>query len=552
MIREELKNLIEKSIKKLQKEDVFSAFDIPEIIIEIPENNTYGDYSTNVAMVLAKVVKKSPMETAQSLESGIMNQELGIFEKIEVVKPGFINFFISEEYLQKHVAEILKQKDKFGQLKIGKSKKINVEFISANPTGPLTLGNGRGGFGGDVLANVLGKAGYKVTREYYINDAGEQVRKLSHSVLGDEEAVYKGNYILDLRKRLKEKTCPSGSAFVAEATLAKEEVMKLGKKAADLILKEMIMPTVKKMSIKFDRWFYESELYKSKEVEKNLDYLKKKKLAYEKDGALWFKSTEFGDDKDRVLIKADGEKTYLASDVAYLKNKFKRGFKKLIFIWGADHFGYIGRIKAAAEALGYGKDKIEIIIMQLVKLFENGREVRMSKRTGVYVTLDELIDEVGLDVARFFFLTRSPDSHLNFDLDLAKEQSEKNPVYYVQYAHARICSIIKKLNIKYQKSKIQIKNQNLKLLNHPSELGLIKQLIRLPEVIKETAKDYQVQRLPQYAVDLATAFHQFYCDCRVISGDKNLTQVRLGLVLATKIVLKNTLDLMSISAPEKM
>jgi arginyl-tRNA synthetase len=552
MIREEIKNIIEKSVKNFQKENVSPAFRIPEIRIEIPENKVNGDYSTNVAMVLAKVVKKNPMETAQSLESAITNQELGIFEKIEVVKPGFINFFLSKDYLQKQVGEILKVKDRYGNLEIGQKQKINVEFISANPTGPLTLGNGRGGFCGDVLANILEKTGYRVTREYYINDAGEQIKKLGHSILGDEEGVYKGDYILDLRKRLKEKICPSGVPLSGR----KEDVMKLGKKAVDLILKEMIMPTVKKMSIKFDKWFYESELYKSGEVEKSLEFLKKKKLAYEKDGALWFKSTQFGDDKDRVLIKADGEKTYLASDVAYLKNKFKRGFKKLIYIWGADHFGYIGRIKAAAEALGYKKEDIEIIIMQLVKLFEKGKEVRMSKRTGVYVTLDELIDEVGLDVARFFFLTRSPDSHLNFDLDLAKEQSEKNPVYYVQYANARICSILRKLNSKFEiRNSKQIPNskfKNFKLLNHPSELNLIKQLIRFPEIIEDTAKDYQVQRLPQYAVDLATSFHQFYRDCQVLSEDGELRKARLGLVLATKIVLKNTLDLMGISAPEKM
>jgi arginyl-tRNA synthetase len=513
MTREEIKSLIEKAVKSLYRKEV-------EVKIERPAEMTYGDYATNVAIVL----KKNPQEIACAVKSVIL-------EKVEV-KNGFINFFLSKEYLQKQVGEILKQKDKFGQLKIGKRQKVNVEFISANPTGPLTLGNGRGGFCGDVLSNVLIKTGFETEREYYINDTGEQVKKLGHSVLGNSEAVYKGNYIEDLRKKVKG-----------------ENAEEVGKKAAEIILEEMIKPTVNKMKIRFDTWFSEKALYQKKEVNKALDFLKKEDLSYKKEGALWFKSTKFGDDKDRVLIKADGEPTYFLSDTAYLKNKFKRGFKILFFFWGADHFGYINRIKAAAEALGFNKENVRIIIMQLVRLIQRGQEVKMSKRAGTYVTLDELIDEVGLDVARFFFLTRSPDTHLNFDLDLAKEQSEKNPVYYIQYAHARICSILRKCG----KSEIRDpKSENLKLLNHTSELELIKQLIRLPEVIEDTAKDYQVQRLPQYAVDLAASFHKFYRDCQVLTENNSLQTVRIGLILATKIVLENTLNLMGISAPEKM
>jgi len=514
MLREEIKKLIEKTVKELYKTEI-------EAKIDQPENADFGDYSTNVAMLL----KKNPQEIAGAIKSPVL-------EKIEV-KNGFINFFISKEYLRKQVSGILKQGQSFGELRTGRGQKINVEFISANPTGPLTLGNGRGGFCGDVLANVLEKAGYKTTREYYINDVGEQVRKLGHSVLGDSEAIYNGSYIDDLKKRIKER-----------------DSEKAGEAAGKIILEEMIKPIIKKMGIKFDVWFSEKGLEQKKEKEKVLDFLKKKGLTYESEGALWFKSAQFGDDKDRVLIKADGETTYFLSDIAYLKNKFQRGFNRLVFFWGADHFGYIGRIKAAAEALSFKKEEIDIIIMQLVQLMQGGQEVKMSKRSGIYVTIDELIDEVGLDVARFFFLTRSSDSHLNFDLDLAKEQSEKNPVYYIQYAHARICSILAKFKI--QKSKIKITDKNSKLLIHQSELSLIKQLIRLPEVVEDTAKDYQVQRLPQYAQDLATSFHQFYRDCKVLSEVEGLTQARLTLISATKIVLKNTLDLMGISAPEKM
>jgi arginyl-tRNA synthetase len=520
MIRTEIRNLVEKSIKAFQKEGVLPVFEIPEIIIDHPENKNYGDYSTNVAFALSKILKKSPLELSDLICKKIPGMESNC-------TAGFINFKVPKEYLQKQVEIILKEGQSFGKLRTGRGQKVNVEFISANPTGPLTLGNGRGGFCGDVLANVLGKADFKVGREYYINDAGEQVRKLGHSVLGDNEAVYQGPYVEDLKKRVKG-----------------ENVQRVGEDAAKIILNEMIKPSVEKMGIKFDIWFSEKNLHEKKEIDKVLEFLKKKGLTYENEGALWFKSTEFGDDKDRVLIKADGDKTYLASDIAYLKNKFERGFGKLIFYWGADHHGYVERLKDAAFALGYKKEQVEIILMQLVKLFQEGKEVRMSKRTGIYVTMDELIDEVGLDATRFFFLSRAANSHLDFDMDLAKEKSDKNPVYYAQYAHARICSILEKSGNK--------RKGDFKLLSHSSELKLIKELIRFPEIIEDTSKDYQLQRIPQYSLDLAAAFHAFYRDCQVINDDKNLEAVRISLVLAVKIVLENVFDLMGISSPKKM
>ena len=534
MIRKKIENLIEKTIKNLQKERVLSDFEIPGIKVEYPQTKNHGDSSTNIAMRVAKLAKKKPIEIAnliaKSLNQPIVKLSLS---EVEIVKPGFINFFIEEEYLRKQVSKILKEKEKFGSLKIGKNKKVQVEFISANPTGPLTLGNGRGGFCGDVLANILTKAGYKVEREYYINDRGEQIRKLGHSVIGDSKAVYKGKYIKDLRKKVKGNN-PD----------------KVGEKAAKIILKETIKPWVKKMGIEFDVWFSEQSLYKNKEVERVLKYLKKKKLAYKKDGALWFKSTKFGDDKDRVLVRENGEKTYLASDIAYLKNKFKRGFKKIIYFWGADHYGYVERMKAAVEALGHKKEQVDFIILQLVAVMWAGKKQRMSKRKGIYWGLDELIRELGLDIVRFFFLTKSPGSHLIFDLDLAKEQSEKNPVYYVQYAFARICSILRKLEIKDRKLKIT--SRDLNSLKEPAELNLIKQLVRFPEIIEDTVKDYQVQRIPQYSTDLAASFHRFYKDCRVIIENKEIMKARVALVKASKIVLKNTLDLMGILSPEKM
>jgi len=506
MVRDEIKKIIEKAAEEL-------GLKASRVLIEEPKEKNYGDYSTNVALTLAK----NPMETAKEIELRIKNYELGIFDKVDIVKPGFINFFLSKEYLQKQVSEILKNKNKYGDLNIGKKEKINIEFISANPTGPLTLGNGRGGFGGDVLSNALEKAGYDVTREFYINDRGKQIEDL-------KKGLYKGE-----------------------------------KRTAAQIQKENQKFITEKLKIKFDVWFSEKSLYKNKEADKILALLKKKKLTYEKEaaptggqGALWFKSTKFGDDKDRVLIKENGEYTYLASDLAYLKNKFERGFKKLIFFWGADHHGYINRIKAATEALGYKKEQVDFIIMQMVSVKEGDERIKMSKRAGKYIALEQLVNEVGLDAARFFFLARAANSHLIFDLELAKKKSQENPVYYVQYAHARIHSILAKYKTHPVIRPGAQSNDWAKLLNHPSELDLIKQLIRFPEIIEDIAKDYQVQRIPQYAIDLAESFHRFYQECQVISDEKEKTQARIALISATQTILKNTLNLMGISSPSKM
>jgi len=474
MVREEIKKAIEKAVKE---------YKFPEVLVECSKD--HGDYSTNVAMIIARKEGKNPQEVAKLLIKKMEDKRW----KVEIAGPGFINFFLSDEYLKKVKVDT--------KLKVRKGK-INVEFISANPTGPLTLGNGRGGFGGDVLSNVLEKAGYNVTREFYINDRGKQVQGL-------KEGVYKG-----------------------EARTATQ------------IQKENKKVITKEMKIKFDIWFSEKSLIK--EIAKSLAFLKKKSLTYEKDNALWFKSTSFGDDKDRVLVKENGETTYLASDIAYLKNKFNRGFKKLIIFLGADHHGYIGRMKAAVEALGHDKEQLDFIIMQLVTLMESGEAKRMSKRAGVYKTIKELIDNLGLDVVRFFFIQRGANSHLIFDLDLAKEKSEKNPVYYVQYAYARMSSILRKA---------KVKPSNLNLLGE-EDMKLLKQVIRFPEIIEDTAKDYQIQRVPQYAIELAESFHRFYQCCPVISDDKKLTASRLALVKITRGILKEVLDLMGISAPEKM
>lgn len=519
MIRQELKKSIENALKELQKEKGL-IFNIPEVIIEFSKIKEHGDYASNIALLSSPLFKESPMGLAQEIKERIKIKDI---EKIEIKKPGFLNFFFSDKKFKQGVKKILEPQNK------KKKGKIQIEFISANPTGPLTLGNGRGGFCGDVLANVLEKEGFQVQREYYVNDAGEQIKKLGHSVLKDKEAVYKGEYIDKIAENISSK-----------------DPEKVGHEASEFILEKIIKPNVESMGIKFDNWFSEKSLHKEGKIEKLFDFLKNKDLTYKKEGALWFKSSFFGDDKDRVLIKKSGEKTYFASDIAYMKDKFERGFKELIYIWGADHHGYIKRMKAAASALGYKKSQIKIIIMQLVNLLENGKIVRMSKRKGNYIVLKELVDEVGLDVARFFFIQRASNTHLNFDLTLAKERSEKNPVFYVQYAFARTCSILKKSNLK------DLNLDFLENLSEPEEIELSRQLLRFQEIVEDTAFDYQIQRIPSYALELTSCFHRFYQECRVISEKEEVSKSRHLLITAFKKTLEDLFGLMGISCPEKM
>jgi arginyl-tRNA synthetase len=536
MIRTEIKKIIQKTIKSRRNIDL----ELNQIKIDYPPEG-FGDYSTNVALGLAKTAKSNPMGMAEDIKEYLLSGSLAsigeaklpLFEKIEVIKPGFLNFYLKKEILQDVVAKINKSGERYGDSNMGKRRKVHLDFVSANPTGPVHIGNARGGPLGDVLANVLEKVGFKTFREYYVNDTGAQAEILGHSIIGDKQAQYRGEYIDELRRKILEK-----------------DPGKAGEQGVKIILEDIIKPSMEKFGIRFDNWFSEKELQKSGKVDKALDFLKEEKLIYEKDGAFWFRATDFGDDKDRVVVKSNGEKTYFGSDIAYHQEKIDLGFDKLIDIWGSDHHGDVKRIMGAMEALGY-KDKLEIILTQFVRVLKEGKEMKMSKRAGTYVSIDDLIEEVGKDATRFFFLMYSPDTHMNFDLDLAKEQSEKNPVYYVQYASARIHSILAKLKV--QNSKVKTATRNLKLLNHESELKLIKQLVRFPEIVEDIAKDYRVHRLPHYALDLVRNFHKFYEDCRVIDEKTpELTQARLALVRATQITLKNTLDLMGISAPEKM
>lgn len=526
MLRKTIANLIKEALFALQREKKIPLFDIPDIVIEEPKQESHGDYSSNIALNIARIAGRNPMEMAGMVREKMNSLE--IFKEINIAKPGFINFILSEKCLYSQLKQILEEKEAFGDLDFGKGRKINIEFISANPTGPLHIGNCRGGFCGDVLANVLEKAGYEVWREYYVNNRGSQVTEKLKLALEGKEGGYKGEYIQKLRERN----------------------IKDPQKAAKIIFEEYIKPAIKRMGIRFDRYFFEDELYKEKETDKVLALLQEKNLVYEKEKALWFRSSRFGDSKDRVLIKNNGQATYFLSDIVYLENKFRRGFDYLIFFWGAEHHGYISRIKAGAEALGYSKNRVIPLIVQLVKLMEKGKEVKMSKRAGVYVTVDELIQEVGLDAARFFFLQRSYDKHLIFDLDLAREQSQNNPVYYIQYAYARISTLLKKAGLDYLGK--EITDKDFGELKEKEELLLIKKLIRFPEMIEDICKDYQVHRVAHYMLDLAERFHSFYQKCRIISDNKRQKTARLGLVVATKIVLKSVLDIMGISSPEKM
>jgi arginyl-tRNA synthetase len=529
-MKKEIQQLIQQAIKSAFGID----FDAEKIKVDYPPEGM-GDFSTNVSLLLAKEVGKSPMEVAEAIKSSTLGApKVELWEKIEIAKPGFLNFWLAEKSVQEVVGKINSEKNNFGNSKIGEGKKIHLDFVSANPTGPVTVGNARGGSMGDVLANIFQKVGFAPYREYYVNDAGNQIRILGHSIIGDEEAQYKGKYIDDLRERIQ-----------------KKDPDEIGSEAVKIVLEEIIKPSMEKFAIKFDNYFSEKDLIASGKADEAINELKEKGFIYEKEGAQWFKATEFGDDKDRVVVKSTGEKTYFGSDIGYHKNKFERGFDHLVDVWGADHHGDVTRVKGAVEALGYG-GKLDILLNQLLRVIKDGKEVRISKRTGTYVSLDDLIDEVGCDATRFFFLMHSADTHMTFDLDLAKEKSEKNPVYYVQYAYARIASILRKaenLNPTFDVGGALTLNVG----SHPKERALIFELLKFPDLVEDISKNYAVHYLPQYAIGLADKFHSFYADCKVIDeSNLELTAARLELVKAVQIVLAEVLRLMGISAPEKM
>jgi len=529
---------IREIVRELQAEGLLPAFEVPEIRVEWTRDERHGEYATNAALALAKLAGKSPMELANLIAGKLPSSEK---DSVAVAAPGYVNITLSQESMTSVVGEIIRKGGEYGNSVIGKGISVNNEFISANPTGPMHLGNGRGGFFGDALTNVLRKAGFAVTNEYYVNDAGEQVAKLGHSVLRDSEAVYGGEYIDEIR---------SAFGIGDESGADDARVREVGARAADFVMREYIGKTLdKKMRISFDAFVSERRDIVGKGFpDRAISIMRDRGLTYEQDGALFLRTTDFGDDKDRALLKSDGARTYFASDCGYLLFKIERGAQRLIMTLGADHHGYVTRIRAAAAALGF-TGRFDMFILQMVRLVKDGEEVRMSKRAGNIVTIDELVDLVGHDVARFFFLMLSLDTHMNFDLGLAEERSEKNPVYYVQYAHARLSSILRKA----EESGLSREDDDLSRLVHPKERGLMRELMLFPELCAEVAETGAVHRLPQYAIRLADRLHSFYADCRVMDeGNPELSRARLALVYAVRIVLAETLRLIGVSAPEKM
>lgn len=550
------KELVMKAMGELVADGTFPAEPVPAFNTEIPADSKNGDVSTNAAMVCARPFRNNPRKIAEAIVSKI-DLNGSYFARCEVAGPGFINFFYSAEWYAAVVATVLEQKEKYGETDLGAGKSVLVEFVSANPTGPMHIGNARGGAIGDCLASVLEKAGYEVAREFYINDAGNQIEKFKTSlevrylqIYKPEtelpEDAYKGQDIIDHANAFNE---IYGDKYVNADSEERRQAL------CDFALPKNIQKLhddLGKYRIQYDKWFNESTLHKDGSVQRVIEQLKASGHTYEKDGALWFKTTDFGDEKDRVLVRENGVPTYLVPDIAYHYNKLAvRKFDKAVDIFGADHHGYIARIKASMTALGVDADRLDIVIMQMVNLVRNGEKYKLSKRSGKAITLSTLLDEIPIDAARFFFNLREPNSHFDFDLDLAVSQTSQNPVYYVQYAHARICSILKKMN----EEGIEVKSPDkaaLSVLTAPEEQEMIKHLATLPNVINEAAKAYDPAKVTKYVIDLATMYHKFYNNCRIMGEDESVMQARLSLSLAVKQVIKNILDMLKITCPESM
>ncbi|MDT9026704.1 arginine--tRNA ligase [Rossellomorea yichunensis] len=550
-VQENLKSEIKAAVLKagLATEDQIS-----DVILEIPKEKSHGDYSTNMAMQLARVAKKAPRMIAEDIMANF-DQSKASIEKMEIAGPGFINFYMNNEYLTDLIPLILDQDQQYGQSNAGNGERVNVEFVSANPTGDLHLGHARGAAVGDSLCNVLEKAGYKVTREYYINDAGNQIHNLAISVearyfqaLGEDKAMpedgYHGADIIGIGKKL------AGEFGSKYAEVSDEERYKFFREYGLKIEMAKLQKDLEMFRVPFNVWYSETSLYENGKIDAALKTLKDNGHVYEEDGATWFRSTELGDDKDRVLIKNDGTYTYLTPDISYHQDKFERGHDVLINIWGADHHGYIPRMKAAIEALGFDREKLEVEVIQLVHLYKNGEKMKMSKRTGKAVTLRELVEEVGLDAVRYFFAMRSADTHMDFDLDLAVSQSNENPVYYAQYAHARICSILRQAEEQGLASEDKI---DLKLIGTEKEVDLLKKLGEFPQMVADAAEKRTPHRVANYINDLASAFHSFYNANKVLDEEnRELTTARLALVKVVRVTLQNALALIGVAAPEKM
>ncbi|MBP1561296.1 MAG: arginine--tRNA ligase [Oscillospiraceae bacterium] len=576
----ELRELLMSALGRLVSEGKIEAVPLPAFNIEIPQDKSHGDFASNIALACAKPLKSAPRKIAELICEAII-LDGSSFERVEIAGPGFINFFLSRSWFSEVIRTVSAEKEGFGRTDTGAGKKILVEFVSANPTGPMHIGNARGGAIGDCLSSVLDWAGYEVKREFYVNDAGNQIEKFGKSLdlrymqlcSADGQAFiakYPENETLCQEIYNAAETFPMpedvylGADIIAHAKNFYDEngasyAEKTEEERKDALVAFALPKNIQKLEddlrkyrIEYDTWFRESSLHNSGAVTEIIELLKKSGYTYEQEGALWFKSSEFGDEKDRVLVRANGIPTYFVPDIAYHYNKLvTRGFDTAIDILGADHHGYIPRMKAAMQALGVDPNRLDMIIMQMVRLVKNGETYKLSKRSGKAVTLETLLDEVPIDAARFFFNLREANSHFEFDLDLAIEQSSKNPVYYVQYAHARICSIIRTLEAEGYSVK-ELTAEQLNVLDAPEETELIRFIASLPNTVDAAAKDYDPAKITRYSQDLATLFHKFYDKCRIKGAEEELLYARLSLCRAVKITLKNTLDMLKIDCPDKM
>ena len=550
-----IKNLILEAAGRAHQNGDLPSGDRVEAEVEEPKADSHGDFSTNIAMVMASAQKMPPRKIAQVIIGHIEDPE-GILEKTEIAGPGFINFFLKTSAWHPVLQKIHAANTRYGATDIGKGQKFQVEFVSSNPTGPLHVGHGRGAAVGDAVANILAFCGYDVEKEYYINDSGRQIHTLGRSVylrykemFGQKvtfpDECYQGDYIRDLAAEIK---VEQGDALLSQPEA--DALMICARFAAAKILAG-IRQDLKTFGIEFDCWFSEQSLYDSGRVDQILDNFRNQGIIYEKDGALWFKTSDFGDEKDRVVVKKNGETTYFASDIAYHQDKYDRGFERVVDVWGADHHGYIPRMKAAVEACGHRRDQFDVILVQLVNLLRAGEPVAMSTRAGKFETLRDVIDDVGRDAARFIFLTRHYESALDFDLEVAKQKSNDNPVYYVQYVHARISSIVRKGKERGTPD-VSWDDQAVARLEAPEEIDLIKNLARYPDVLAGSAKSMEPHRVTYYLMNLASAFHTYYNKHRVLGDDPQLQCGRLNLVLAVQKVIRNGLTLLGVSAPDKM
>ena len=557
MAEQQLRTAVANAVAKAQAVGTLPAGDLPAFAVEVPNDRAHGDFAVNAAMVSARVFSMAPRKIAEAILENIVLDET-VLERAEVAGPGFLNFFLSNRYYADTVSAVLAEGAAYGRTDFGAGQKVMVEFVSANPTGPMHLGNARGGALGDCLAAVLDAAGYDVWREFYINDAGNQIEKFATSLdcryrqmyLGVDavafpEDAYQGD---DIKERAAEFAAVHGDSYMDKAEADRRKAL------VDFALPlniERMQNDMAKYRIVYDEWFKESVLHASGEVQEIIDILTDRGLTYEKDGATWYKASEMGAEKDEVLIRANGTPTYFAADIAYHRNKFKRGFDRLIDVWGADHHGHVARMKGALNAIGEKGDNFEVVLMQLVRLMRDGEVVRMSKRSGKAIQLADLLDEVPVDAARFFFNLRESTSQVDFDLDLAIEQSSSNPVYYVQYAHARICSIFR--NLEADGIKLgDVDADILAKLGTAEEKELIRHIAAYPEEIIGAAKASDPARMTRYSMELATLFHKFYNACRVKGDDAALTQARLALCAAVRTTLRNVLALLKIDAPETM